>query len=77
MRGNLVTQRMGGARSPSCSRSPYDETVVAWDKSASRRARGWAGENVARSKEQPGPLPTLIIIYGKISFDPPILFAVN
>ena len=24
------------------------EVVVAWDKSASRRARGWAGENVAR-----------------------------
>ena len=24
--------------------------VLAWDKSASRRARGWVGENVARSK---------------------------
>jgi hypothetical protein len=23
--------------------------VVAWDKSASRRARGWAGENVAHN----------------------------
>jgi hypothetical protein len=29
------------------------EVVVAWDKSASRRARGWAGENVVRSKGQP------------------------
>jgi hypothetical protein len=28
--------------------------VLAWDKSASRRARGWAGEIVARSKGQPG-----------------------
>ena len=30
--------------------------MLAWDKSASRRARGWAGENVARSKE-PCPFP--------------------
>ena len=30
-------------------------TVVAWDKSASRRAQGWAGENVARSKGQLRP----------------------
>jgi hypothetical protein len=26
------------------------EVVVAWNKSASRRARGWAGENVACSQ---------------------------
>ena len=32
----------------------HDENVLAWDKSASRRARGWAGENVARSKGLPG-----------------------
>ena len=31
--------------------------VLAWDKSASWRARGWVGENVARRKEQPWPLP--------------------
>ena len=31
--------------------------VLAWDKSAFRRARSWAGENVARSKGQPWPLP--------------------
>jgi hypothetical protein len=31
--------------------------VLAWDKSASRRARGWAGEKVARSKGQLRPLP--------------------
>jgi len=30
--------------------------VLAWDKSASRRARGRAGENGARSKGQPWPL---------------------
>ena len=40
-----------------CSQSPHGETVVAWDKSASWCARGWAGENVARSKGQPWPLP--------------------
>jgi len=28
--------------------------VLAWDKSASRRARGWVGENVARSEGQSG-----------------------
>ena len=37
---------------PSCSQNAHDETVLAWDKSASRRARGWAGENVARSERQ-------------------------
>ena len=26
--------------------------VLVWDKSASRRARGWAGENVARSRRR-------------------------
>ena len=30
--------------------------VLAWDKSASRRAQGWAGEKVARSKGQLWPL---------------------
>ena len=34
----------------SCSQCAHDETVLAWDKSASRRARGWAGENIARSQ---------------------------
>ncbi|MCG3776720.1 MAG: hypothetical protein JW395_3582 [Nitrospira sp.] len=42
---------------PSCSQNAHDETVLAWDKSASRRTRGWAGENVARSKGQPQPPP--------------------
>jgi hypothetical protein len=39
---------------PSCSQNAHDRNVLAWDKSASRRARGWAGEDVARSKGQPG-----------------------
>ena len=34
----------GVARCPSCSQNAHDETVLAWDKSASWRARGWAGE---------------------------------
>ena len=37
--------------------------MLAWDKSASRRARGWVGENVARSKVQPRPLP-LVDVWG-------------
>ena len=41
----------------SCSRNAHDKHVLARDKSASRRARGWAGENIARSKGQPCPLP--------------------
>jgi len=40
----------GAARRPPCSQSTHDETVLAWDKNASRRARGWAGENVARTR---------------------------
>ena len=40
-----------------CSRNAHAQKVLAWDKSASRRARGWAGENVARSRGQPWPLP--------------------
>jgi hypothetical protein len=39
-----------------CSQNAHIQKVLAWDKSASRRARGWAGENVARSKGQPRPL---------------------
>ena len=31
--------------------------MLAWDKTASRRGQGWVGENDARSKEQPLPLP--------------------
>jgi hypothetical protein len=38
------------ARCPSCSQNAHDKTVLARDRSASRRARGWAGKNVARSK---------------------------
>ena len=37
----------GSARCPFCSRNPHDKNVLAWDKSASRHARGWAGENGA------------------------------
>ena len=36
-----------------CSQNVHDETVLAWDKSASWRAQGWEGEDVARSKRQP------------------------
>jgi hypothetical protein len=32
------------ARCPSCSRNAHDKNVLAWDKSASRRDRGWAGD---------------------------------
>jgi hypothetical protein len=49
----------GVARCPSCSQNAHDETVLDWDKSASRRAQGWVGENVARSKGQPWPLPLI------------------
>jgi hypothetical protein len=38
------------------SQNAHDKNVLAWDKSASWRAQGWAGENVARSKGQPWPL---------------------
>jgi hypothetical protein len=27
-----------------CSRNAHDNNVLAWDKSASWRSRGWAGE---------------------------------
>jgi hypothetical protein len=33
-----------------CSRSAHDQNVLAWDKSTSWRAQGWAGENVARNR---------------------------
>ena len=57
--GIAETQKsgQGAARCPSCSQNAHIQKVLAWDKSASRRARGWAGENVARSKGQPRPLP--------------------
>jgi hypothetical protein len=48
---------------PSCSQNAHDETVLAWDKSASMGEEavladsGRAGENVARSKGPPWPLP--------------------
>ena len=56
---NARPERVGGEQPdhPSCSQNAHDETVLAWDKSASWRARGWAGENVARSQGQPRPLP--------------------
>ena len=54
----LRRMRRGAARCPSCAQNAHDRNVLAWDKSASRRARGWAGENVARSKGQPWPLPS-------------------
>jgi len=40
-----------------CSQNAHDKNVLAREKSASRRALGWVGENVARSKGQPWPLP--------------------
>ena len=42
------------ARLPSCSQNVHNETVLAQGKGAFWRARGWAGENAARSKSQPG-----------------------
>ena len=50
----------GAARCPSCSRNAHIQKVLAWDKSASRRAQGWAGENVVRSKGQLRPLPPIL-----------------
>jgi len=47
----------GAARRPSCSQNAHGETVLAWDKSASRRARGWAGEKAARSGRSISPHP--------------------
>ena len=38
------------AWSSSCSRNAHDKNVLAWDKSASRRARGWAGEIIAHNR---------------------------
>jgi len=35
-----------------CSQTAHDQNVLAWDKSTSRRAQGWKGENGARSKGQ-------------------------
>ena len=49
----------GVARCPSCSQNAHVQKVLAWDKSASRRAQGWAGENVVRSQGQPWPLPSV------------------
>jgi hypothetical protein len=42
---------------PFCSQKAHDDTLLAREKSASRRARGWAGTNVACSKGQPLPFP--------------------
>ena len=50
----------GVARCPSCSQNAHIQKVLAWDKSASRRAQGWAGEKVTRSKGQPRPLPPIL-----------------
>jgi len=60
--GRREKKRYGWPDGTSCSRNADGETVLAWDKSASRRALGWAGENVARSKVQfwPFPLPLLL-----------------
>ena len=33
---------------PPCSRNPHDEAVVAWEKVAFQRDRGWAGDKVVR-----------------------------
>ena len=44
---------------PSCSQNAHGETVLAWDKSASRRARGWAGEKVAHTQASIRPHPSL------------------
>ena len=40
----------------SCSPNAHDKNVLAWDKSASRRVRGRAGENVARNRGSTGVL---------------------
>ena len=49
-------------RPPSCERRcergrSLVETVLAWEKSVSRRARGWAGDKVARSEGRSGSCP--------------------
>ena len=38
------------ARCPYCSRNAHAQKVLAWDNSASQRARGRAGENVGRNR---------------------------
>ena len=48
----------------SCSQNAHGRSVLAWDKSASRRARGWAGENVACS-EDGLPAPTRMTTWRK------------
>ena len=40
----------GAARCTSCSQNAHIQKALARDKSASRRPRGWAGENVTDSK---------------------------
>jgi hypothetical protein len=54
-----LRENTGAARCPSCSQNAHDETVLAEEKSASRRARGWAGEKIARSEGQRRPRPIL------------------
>jgi hypothetical protein len=56
---NAKGMRAEVARCPSCSQNAHIQKVLAWDKSASWRARGWAGENVAHSKGLPWPLPKI------------------
>ena len=51
----VFVQRM--ARCPPCSQNAHDQNVLDWDKSASWRDRGWAGDHVARGRGQPWPLP--------------------
>ena len=53
----VEADEVGAARCPPCSQNAHDEAVLAREKSASRRTRGWAGENVARGRGQPWPLP--------------------
>ena len=40
----------GAARCPSCSQNAHDETVLAWDKSESWLAQGWAGRTMRAVK---------------------------
>src|SRR6476660_2554677 len=55
---NARPQKGGWAAWPSsCSRNAHDKNVLAWDKSASRRARGRAGENGARNRRSISPPP--------------------
>ncbi len=44
---------MNGSIGLLCSQNAHDQNVLAWDKSASWRARGWAGEMLRAVEGRP------------------------